>query len=192
VGLVVVVNSGGDRSTNLFTIAGEVLHGNHLSQASPSRRTSQTEGSGCSSENRPIDAAVVRAPGALNRIPYTERAKILDAAAKSAHSIACTLDEKITKDNQLSMADPSRIFADEIVQTWYKGELNPYILELTPEEAAGLKTFFYVNELITRCYALSAQLSSEHWKEIQQQMLQPFAGNIQNQNSHSEQFKASS
>lgn len=141
--------------------------------------------------DRASQLARARARGP-DRIPYAERATVLDAAAKSAHSIACTLDEKITQDNPLSMADPSRIFADEIVQTWYQGELNPYILELTPEEAAGLKTFFYVNELITRCYALSSQQSSELWKEIQQQMLQPFAENMQNQNSDSERFKASS
>jgi hypothetical protein len=116
-----------------------------------------------------------------DRIPCAERAKDLDAAAKSAHTIACTLDKKIMKDNQVSMVDVSRTFADGIVQSWYQGELNPYLLELTSEEAEGLKNFFFLNELITRCYALSSQLSPDAWKEIQQQMVQPFTENNRGQ-----------
>jgi hypothetical protein len=124
--------------------------------------------------DRASQLARARARGP-DRIPFTEKAKDLDAAAKSAHTIACTLDQKITKEDQLSIIDAGRLFADEIVKTWYRGELNPYILELTLEEVEGLKHFFCINENITRCYASSAQFSSDTWKKIQQHMLQPFA-----------------
>lgn len=83
------------------------------------------------------------------------------------------------------MAEVGRTFADEIVQTWYRGELNPYVLELTPEEAEGLKSFFYVCEMVTRCYGVSAQLSPVAWKEIQHLMLQPFDGKNEDQFTNS-------
>jgi hypothetical protein len=130
--------------------------------------------------DRASQLARARARGP-DRIPCAEQAKDLDAAAKSAHAIACTLDEKIIKNSQFSRASVSRRYADEIVQTWYRGELNPYLLELSKEEAEGLKNFFYVHELITSCYALSSQLSPDAGKEMQSKLLHPFIDRIQSQ-----------
>ena len=100
-------------------------------------------------------------------ISCVERAKDLDAAAKSAHTIACKLDKTISKKDQELIADVGHTFADEIVQSWYGGEFNPYLLGFTQEEAKKLKNFLYVNELITRGNALLNHLASEVWKEIQ-------------------------
>jgi hypothetical protein len=79
-----------------------------------------------------------------HRVLGVERANDLDAAARYAHEIASKLDDNMTKGEQPSAG---RAFIDQVVTTWYSGELDPSLLDLTQEEAQTLKDFLYVNHL---------------------------------------------
>jgi hypothetical protein len=103
------------------------------------------------------------------RVSGIERANDLDAAARYAHAIAARLDHNLTKGEQPSAG---RAFIDRVVTTWYRGEFDPYILDLTKEETQTLKDFLYVNHLIVQCHALTATISTEAWSDIQTHMLQ--------------------
>jgi hypothetical protein len=118
--------------------------------------------------NRGSQLAIGRARG-HRRTQGAECANDLDAAARYAHAIASRLDANITQGEKPSAG---RAFVDSVVATWYSGEFDPAILNLTKEETQILKDFLYVNHLIVQCHALTATVSTEGWRDIQHQMLQ--------------------
>ncbi len=103
------------------------------------------------------------------RTQGAECANDLNAAAWYAHAIAARLDANITQGEKLSAG---RAFVDRVVATWYSGEFDPSILNLTKAETQILKDFLYVNHLIVQCHALTATTSTEGWRDVQRHMLQ--------------------
>jgi hypothetical protein len=81
-----------------------------------------------------------------------EQANILDTAARYAHAIASRIDANIAQGEKSSAG---RAFIDSAVATWYSGEFDPYMLDLTQEETRNLKNFLCINYLIVQCHALS-------------------------------------
>lgn len=86
------------------------------------------------------------------RVLALEQANELDTAARYAHAIASRLDAKMTQGEKSSAG---RAFIDSAVATWYSGEFDPYMLDLTQEETRNLKNFLCINYLIVQCHALS-------------------------------------
>jgi hypothetical protein len=103
------------------------------------------------------------------RVSGVERANNLDTAAQYAHAIASKLDDRIVRGEKSSVG---RAFIDRAVATWYDGEFDPSILNLTQSETQALKDLLYVNYLIVQCHALTATVSAEAWHDIQHRMLQ--------------------
>jgi hypothetical protein len=99
----------------------------------------------------------------------TDCASDLEAAAQYAHAIASKLDANITQGEQQTVG---RTFIDRVVATWYSGEFDSSILDLTKTETQSLRNFLYVNYLIVQCHALTATVSTEAWHTIQSRMLQ--------------------
>lgn len=143
-----------------------------------------TQVTNCSEEN--LDACAKRAEAlslAINRASQlvrgqargshralgVERANDLDAAARYAHAIASRLDDNMTRGEKPSAG---RAFVDSVVATWYSGDFDPYILDLTQQETQTLKDFLYINHLIVQCHALTATISTDAWNDIQHHMLQ--------------------
>jgi hypothetical protein len=118
--------------------------------------------------HRGSQLAIGRARG-HRRTQGVECANDLDAAARYAHAIASRLDANMTEGEESSTG---RAFVDSVVATWYSGEFDPSILNLTKEETQILKDFLYANHLIVQCHALTATISTEAWCDIQRHMLQ--------------------
>jgi hypothetical protein len=118
--------------------------------------------------HRGSQLALGRARG-HHRTLGTECANDLETAARYAHAIATKLDANMTQGEQRSAG---RIFIDRVIATWYSGEFDASILELTKAETQILRNFLYVNHLIVQCHTLTATVSTEAWRNLKSQMLQ--------------------
>jgi hypothetical protein len=118
--------------------------------------------------HRGSQIALGRARG-HHRTLGTECASNLEAAARYAHAIATKLDANMTQGEERSAG---RTFIDRVVATWYSGEFDSSILDLTKAETQILRNFLYVNHLIVQCHALTTTASTEAWYSLQSHMLQ--------------------
>ncbi|HEY9597939.1 MAG TPA: hypothetical protein V6D33_09740 [Cyanophyceae cyanobacterium] len=119
--------------------------------------------------NRASNLARARARGP-DRIPALARANDLDEAAIHAGAIIRKL-ENTTIPNDKQSAELSRAFTNRIVQTWYEGLFDPYLLDLSKGETRSLKNYLYTNELIIRCKTGAVIVSQKTWDEVENRML---------------------
>ncbi|HEY9649420.1 MAG TPA: hypothetical protein V6C95_02070 [Coleofasciculaceae cyanobacterium] len=119
--------------------------------------------------NRASNLARARARGS-DRIPALARAHDLDEAAIHAGTIIQKLENSTLTKNEQS-AELSRAFTNRIVQTWYDGLFDPYLLDLSKGETRSLKNYLYTNELIIRCKTSAVVVSQKTWDELENRML---------------------
>jgi NACHT domain len=74
--------------------------------------------------------------------------------------------------NEVQPYQQRLIFVRRVQDLWFNSlQLNPELLELSPEERTALKNYFYICDLMVKCKENALRVSQRTWSEIESKML---------------------
>ncbi|MGG6270340.1 NACHT C-terminal helical domain 2-containing protein [Leptolyngbya sp. AN03gr2] len=122
---------------------------------------------------RAIALAHAHARG-TDRTPALMLSNTLKQALAHARNIVAKLKHRICPE---MTSDPhacelSRVFTQQVTQSWFEGQFNPRLIELSQTEAQALNQYLYASEWMVRYTETQVGMSCAVWEEIADRLMQ--------------------
>jgi hypothetical protein len=104
-----------------------------------------------------------------------ERSNTLNRALVHARKIVFQLkyNPHPEVDTELQTCELSRAFTHQVTQTWFEGQFDPKLIELSQAEAQALNHYLYTNAWMVQCIGVGVGISRGAWDAIVDRLLQP-------------------
>lgn len=122
---------------------------------------------------RAIALAYAHARG-VDRAPALQRSHTLNHALAHARNIIAKLKSAPHPEveAELPTCELSRTFTDQVTQTWFTGQFDPALVELSEAEAQDLNQYLYASEWMVQCFERWVDLSQSAWEAIVGRLIQ--------------------
>lgn len=121
---------------------------------------------------RAILLAHAHARGA-DRTSALKLSDTLSHALEHTRTIIAKLKQRIESVSAPQVREFSREFMDQVTQSWFEGQFDPTLIELTQAEAQDLNRYLSASEWMVQCIETPVGISCGVWDAIVDRLIQP-------------------
>lgn len=123
---------------------------------------------------RAIALAYAHARG-IDRTSALKLSDTLSHALEHTRTIIAKLRQRIYPErvSEPQACELSREFMDQVTQSWFEGQFDPALVELTQAEAYDLNRYLSASEWMVRCIEPQGGISCRVWEAIIDRLIQP-------------------